>query len=1168
MKDNDFVHLHLHSEYSLLDGACRLDGLIAKVKELGQKAVAVTDHGVMYGVIDFYKKAIKEGIKPIVGCEVYVAPRSRFDREFRIDGKSYHLTLLCKNNIGYTNLSKLVSLAFTEGFYNKPRIDREILLKYHEGLICLSGCIGGEVASNIRVGSYDQAEETAKFYRDLFGEDYYIEIQRNQFDKESDNVRSNLIKLAKDLSIQIVATNDVHYVNREDSKMHKVLLAIQTGTTIDDLKFDFGSEEFYLKSADEMYELFEKVPEAIENTVKIAEKCNVNFDFGVTKLPKFFVKGVNDNVKFFEELCYKGLEKRYGNIVSEDIKQRLAYEISVIEKMGYVDYFLIVHDFVMYAKTHDVSVGPGRGSGAGSIAAYCMEITDIDPIKFNLLFERFLNPERVSMPDIDIDFCYEKRQKVIDYVISKYGENHVAQIVTFGTMAARMAIRDVARVLGIPYQIGDMVSKTVPSELNITLDKALDISIDFKNLYDSDEQIKELIDMARKIEGMPRHTSTHAAGIVITKDTVDSYVPLYKANDAIMTQYTMNNLEELGLLKMDFLGLRTLTVISDAEKMIKLKNSDFSIKNISYQDKDVYNMLSSGLGKGVFQFESGGMKQVLMNLKPENIEDIIAVISLYRPGPMESIPKYIECKHDNSKIVYKHPLLENILKVTYGCIVYQEQVMQICRELAGYSYGRADLVRRAMSKKKIAVMEEERKNFVYGAKKADGSVECIGAINNGVPEKVAHEIFDEMSSFASYAFNKSHAAAYAVLSYQTAYLKCHFPKEFMAAILTSVLENTDKVIEYIEECNRLNIKITPPDVNVSNMGFTVCKDDVNFGLVAVKNVGRRSIELLIKERERNGKFKSLYDFCNRMYNSDVGLTRKSLECIIKAGALDSLHKSRKSMINTFPKILDDLHHKSRVMVEGQLSLFGFSSEVNDEQSKYFIDENDEFSNAEKLKMEKEVIGLYISGHPLDKYSDLIHSSNFVNLIDVNDSLRYKNNKIQDKTKVTVIGVINNIEFKYTKNGKSMAFVIIEDKTSMIEIIIFSQVLEKYKSLIVDDNIIVVSGIVNFRDEVSAKIIADDVMLVEEKKKKSNISSAKSNIKRKGLYLKVSSKKSNEMKKSQLILEIFEGSTPVYVYLNDVKKLFVCPKTMWVDANITMMNELKNILGEDNVVLVN
>ena len=748
----NFVHLHLHSEYSLLDGACRIDKLIEKIKNLNQGAVAITDHGVMYGTIEFYKKAIKAGIKPIIGCEVYVAPRTRFDKEFKLDIKPYHLTLLCENNKGYNNLIKLVSLSYKEGFYRKPRIDKELLNMYHEGLICLSGCIGGELAHNISLNNYDKTKEVALYYKNVFGDNnYYIEIQNNENGKENNQeyVRNGLINLSKELDIPLIATNDVHYINKEDAKMHRVLLAIQTGTTVDELKLDFGSNEFYVKSTEEMYELFKNNLEAVENTVKVADRCNVEFDFGKIKLPYFHIDGINYNNKFFKNLCYKGLNNRYGENVQEHVKKKLDYEISVIEKMGYVDYFLIVYDFVKYAKSHNIPVGPGRGSGAGSIAAYCMEITDIDPIKYNLLFERFLNPERVSMPDFDIDFCYEKRQKVIDYVINKYGNDHVAQIVTFGTMAARMAIRDVARVLNISYQIGDMVSKMIPSELNITIDKALNISVDLKNIYENDNQIKELIDMARKIEGMPRHTSTHAAGIVITKGTVDEYVPLQKINESIMTQYTMSNLEELGLLKMDFLGLRTLTVISDTEKMIKKNEPGFNIKKISYDDQKVFKMLSQGFGEGVFQFESEGMKQVLTRLIPENIEDLIAVISLYRPGPMESIPKYIECKHNPAKITYKHPLLKNILDVTYGCIVYQEQVMQICRELAGYSYGRADLVRRAMSKKKADIMEKERKNFVYGAKKDDGTIECVGAMNNGVSEKIAHEIFDEMESFAS-----------------------------------------------------------------------------------------------------------------------------------------------------------------------------------------------------------------------------------------------------------------------------------------------------------------------------------------------------------------------------------------------------------------------------------
>lgn len=1160
----DFVHLHLHSEYSLLDGACRLSKLISKVKAIGQKAVAVTDHGVMYGTIDFYKKALKEGIKPIIGCEVYVAPRTRWNKEFKLDNKPYHLSLLCENNIGYKNLIKLVSLSFKEGFYNKPRIDRELITQYHDGIICLSGCIAGEVPSLLQIGDYNQARDTAVFYQKVFGkQNYFIEIQNNINDDENRRVREQLIKLSVDIGAPLVATNDAHYIDKADSKMHKVLMAIQTGSTVKDLKIDFGSDEFYVKSTEEMCELFKEIPEAIKNTVKIASRCNVDFEFGVIKLPKFSIDEVRDNNQFFKELCYRGLTKRYGENPDVNTVKRLEYEISIIEKMGYADYFLIVYDFVSYAKNNNIPVGPGRGSGAGSIAAYCMGITNIDPIRYGLLFERFLNPERISMPDFDIDFCYEKRQQVIDYVVSKYGADHVAQIVTFGTMAARMSIRDVARVLDISYQTGDVVARAVPTELNITIDKALDVSVDFKQLYDSDDEIKELIDMAKNIEGMPRHTSTHAAGVVITKDSVDSYVPLQKVNDSIMTQFTMTNLEELGLLKMDFLGLRTLTVIYDAERMIKKEQENFNIGKISYQDRDVFTMLSKGLGNGVFQFESSGMRQVLMNLKPENIEDLIAVISLYRPGPMESIPKYIECKNNSAKVAYKHPLLEDILKVTYGCIVYQEQVMQICRELAGYSYGRADLVRRAMSKKKADVMELERKNFVYGAKKEDGTIECVGAIKNGVPEKVAHEIFDEMNSFAAYAFNKSHATAYAILSYQTAYLKCHFPKQFMAAILTSVLDNTNKILEYIEECNRLNIKINPPDVNLSYNGFTVSEEGINFGLVAVKNVGRGFINELIKEREQNGNFTSLYDFCKRMYGKDV--SKKNLESLIKAGAFDSLHSARKPMLLQYASIISNIHQKNKVTLEGQLSLFGEQSS-KENISEYIMDETDDFSISERLNMEKEVVGLYISGHPLDKYESLISKNNFTKILYINDGVKNRSNMFLDKTKVNIIGSISSVELKVTRDGKTMAFVIIEDKTSNIELIIFSNVLDKYKFIIADENIIVVDGTISIKNDNDVKIIANNIFLADEYEKQNNIAT-KSNIKRKGLYLKIATKECRQMRKSQLLLEIFAGGTPVYIYFEDIKKLLVAPRSMWTDVNPTMLKELKNILGEKNVVFV-
>ena len=866
---SNFVHLHVHSEYSLLDGACRIKDMIKRAKKLNQSAIAITDHGSMYGVMEFYKTAKSEGVKPIIGCEVYVAKRSRFDKVREYDSEIYHLVLLCKNNIGYQNLIKMVSKSFIEGFYNKPRIDEDLLRQHSEGLMALSACLAGAIPRALNRNDYEAAKEIALNYQDIFGKNnFYIELQNHGIAEEI-RILPMLSRLSKETGIPMVATNDCHYITQEDSRMHEVLLCIQTNHTIeDDDKMDFGTDQVYIKSEKEMRALFDNFEGAIENTAKIAEMCNVEFEFGKTKLPHFDVPNNQDHYEYFKEQCYNGLYKNYGKNPAKTLVDRLEYELSTIKKMGYVDYYLIVHDFVRYAKSVDIAVGPGRGSGAGSLAAYCIGITGIDPIKYNLLFERFLNPERVSMPDFDIDFCYVRRQEVIDYVIRKYGADHVAQIITFGTMAARGAIRDVGRALAIPYAEVDSVAKLIPMELGMTIEKAMSNSVDLKKKYEENPKLKELIDMAKKLEGMPRHASTHAAGVVITEKPVSEYVPLAKNDEAIVTQFTMTTLEELGLLKMDFLGLRTLTVIKDTEKMINKVEPDFKIENIDLYDNEVFTMMSKGLTQGVFQYESVGMKNVLMQLKPDSIEDLIAVISLYRPGPMSSIPQYIENRHHPEKIKYKHPLLSDILDVTYGCIVYQEQVMQIFRKLAGFSLGRADIVRRAMSKKKKDVMEREHQIFIHGLVDASGKVEVDGCIRRGISEEVASSIYSEMESFASYAFNKSHAAAYAVISYQTAYLKCKYPKEYMASLITSVLDNINKVVEYIEECKNLKIEVLPPSINESEDIFTVSGNDIRFGLLAIKSLGRAPLEKILKERE-NGKFKSLYDFCKRMYSKDI-----------------------------------------------------------------------------------------------------------------------------------------------------------------------------------------------------------------------------------------------------------------------------------------------------------
>ena len=910
-----FAHLHVHSEYSLLDGACRIEPMLDKIKSMGQTSVALTDHGVMYGVVDFYKAAKARGLNPIIGCEVYVAPRSRFDKVHGIDNERYHLILLCKNNTGYKNLIKLVSEGWVNGFYTKPRVDKELLEQHHEGLIALSGCLAGEIARALERNDYEEAKKVAEWYSGVFGEgNYYLEIQNHGLDEQL-RINPMLISLSKELNIPLAATNDAHYVDKQDSKIQQVLICIQTNHTLgEDTGLEFGTQEFYLKSEEEMREAFSECPQAVDNTAKIAEQCHVEFEFGKTKLPHFDVPDGWSHFDWFANLCRKGLKDRYGDSPPQEYIDRLEYELGIIDKMGYTDYYLIVHDFIRHAKSVGIPVGPGRGSGAASICAYCIGITGIDPMKYNLLFERFLNPERVSMPDFDVDFCFERRGEVIDYVIDKYGADHVAQIVTFGTMAAKAAIRDVGRAMGMSYSAVDNIAKQIPNELNITL--ALKRSAEFKAFYEKDTEAHELIDTAMKVEGMPRHASTHAAGVVITHDPVVSYVPLARNDEAIVTQFTMTTLEELGLLKMDFLGLRTLTVIRNAEKAIRNTDPSFSIENIDMGDRQVFDMLCAGQTEGVFQFESAGMRSVLSQLKPESVEDLIAVISLYRPGPMDSIPTYIENRHNPSKIKDKTPKLKSILDVTYGCIVYQEQVMQICRELAGYSYGRADIVRRAMSKKKHDVMLRERDSFVNGAVDENGNILCEGAVRRGVPADIANEIFDEMISFASYAFNKAHAAAYAFVAYRTAWLKCHYPCEFLAALLTSFLDNSGKVAQYINECSRLGIKILPPHVNRSTEAFEVSGGNIHFSLLAVKNLGRGFIRRMVDERTLNGDFKDFYDFCRRMYGKDFN--RRAIESLVKCGAFDGMGANRRQMCAVIDPIIEELDNTKRRNVEGQI----------------------------------------------------------------------------------------------------------------------------------------------------------------------------------------------------------------------------------------------------------
>lgn len=1150
-KEN-FVHLHIHTEYSLLDGACVIKKLVEKVKAMGQPAIAITDHGNMYGVIDFYKECKKQGIKPIIGCEVYVANRTRFDKVHILDGSPSHLVLLCKNNVGYQNLIKLVSDGYIEGFYNKPRVDHENLAKYSDGLIALSACLGGEIPRALVQGDYERAKEIATFYRDTFGsENYFLELQNHNI-PEQQRINPLIRKLGAELSIGLVATNDAHYINKEDAKAQSVLMCIQTNNVLGDEKaLEFPTEEFYVKSTQEMSELFKEYDKAIENSLKIADMCDVEFEFGVTKLPYFEIPNQADNKQFFRDLCYSGLEKLYKNKLTSSIRDRLEYELSIIEKMGYVDYFLIVYDFIRFAKENDIPVGPGRGSGAGSLAAYCVGITGVDPIKYNLLFERFLNPERISMPDFDIDFCFEKRQKVIDYVINKYGADHVAQIITFGTMAAKGAIRDVARALGFQYQTADTIAKLIPNSINITIDTALKVSKELKTLYDTDEKSHDLIDMAKKLEGIPRHASTHAAGVVITREPASFYVPLQKNDEAVVTQYTMSNLEELGLLKMDFLGLRTLTVIDHCTKQIQKHNKDFDINLIDTEDKVVYEMLSSGDTQGIFQFESAGMRRVLSQLKPVSIEDLIAVISLYRPGPMESIPTYIRNRHNPSKIKYKHELLRPILDVTYGCVVYQEQVMQICRELAGYSYGRADLVRRAMAKKKLEVMELERNNFIHGLTNEDGTVECLGALKNGVSVKIANDIFNEMSSFASYAFNKSHAAAYALVAYQTAYLKCHYKKEYMAALLTSFLGNTDKIIEYISECNTLGIKVLPPNINTSDIGFTVNMNSINFSLLAIKNLGRGVIEEIIKERETNGKFTSIFDFISRMYGKDIN--KRAIENLIKAGAFDDFPHNRIEMMCSYEGIIDIIDSTNRRNISGQLDLFSASPV---EKPEFNIPSKKEYSFKELLNMEKEVTGIFISGHPLDNFDSLKKSLDITMISDIINSNEYEDS-FDDGDDVTILSVIQSIKTMQTKAKGTMAFLNVEDKSGMMEVVVFAKTYEIFSSRLRPDNIVLLSGKLSYKEDELPKLLLNDIKNEEE------LTNLKENAE-KTLYLSFESKNDPSISEVFSILNENLGENRVAFYFKDTQQYQFFKKNgvLYTD---TLCDILKKAVGEKNIV---
>lgn len=1166
-----FAHLHVHTEYSLLDGACRINKIASAARQKGMTSLAITDHGAMYGVIDFYRACIKENIKPVIGCEVYVAPHSRFDKTSSYE-KYYHMVLLCENNVGYQNLIKLVSYGFTEGFYSKPRIDDELLEKYHQGLICLSACLAGEIPQKLLDGDYNGAKAKAEYYRDLFGKDnFFIELQDHGIE-EQQRIIPNLVRIADEIGVDIVATNDSHYIEKEDSKIHNILLCIQTNRTINDNdRMEFQTNEFYLKTEEEMRELFPKYPQAIENTQKIADRCNVEFEFGVRKLPRFDVPNNEDHLEYFRRNCYKGLYKHYGENPDKSLIDRLEYEISTVSKMGFVDYYLIVNDFVQYAKSNGIPVGPGRGSGAGSLCAYCIGITAIDPIKYNLLFERFLNPERVSMPDFDIDFCKERRGEVIDYVVRKYGDDHVAQIISFGTMAARGAIRDVGRALAIPYATVDVIAKLVPMELNITIEKALKISSELNKRYSEDEQTKNLLDIAMSIEGMPRHATMHAAGVVITDKPVSDYVPLSKNDDNVVTQFTMTTLEELGLLKMDFLGLRNLTVIDDAEKLIKHNYPEYNPENVREDDENVFNMISKGYTEGVFQFESQGMRNVLTQLKPDSVEDLIAVLSLYRPGPMDSIPTYIDCRHNPSHIRYKHPMLKEILEVTYGCIVYQEQVMQIFRTLAGYSLGRADIVRRAMSKKKHAVMEKERNIFIHGLTDENGNIIVDGCIRRGIDEKTANSIYDEMESFASYAFNKSHAAAYASISYKTAWLKCYFPREYMAALLSSVLDNQNKMAVYIGECQRLGIKVLPPDVNESNHGFSVTGGNIRYGLLAIKNLGRQFIDEIIAER-RYKPYKSFYDFCKRLYGRNMN--SRAIESLIKCGAFDTLGANRRQLLAVSKTVLDDLDYESKRNMGGQISFFDLGAETRKTSSEPQIPDMEEFPKNELLHMENEIAGMYLSGHPMDDYTEFsrIIKADRTGEIISNDSGLYFDGK-----KVSLVCIVSKVKTQLTKNNKIMAFVNIEDRYGSMEAVIFPNVYEKYALYLSDGNAILIRGTLNFKENEEPKLICDTIEKArsnEECKNNNfalnagqqarNIPAKPVNTKPSALYLRIDDLNTELYVKAKRVLDIFEGPTPVIFYLTNSNRKVKAPSSMWVSLNDVMIKELKFQLGDKNV----
>ena len=1155
-----FAHLHVHTEYSLLDGACRMERLLDAAKEMGQTAVAITDHGCMYGVVEFYKAAKKRGIQPILGCEVYVARRTRFDKVHELDGENRHLVLLCENETGYHNLLALVSKAWVEGFYSKPRVDLDLLREHHEGLIALSACLAGEIPRALTRGDYEGAREAALRYEGIFGRgNFYLELQDHGM-AEQKRINPQLIRLSRETGIPLVATNDCHYIAPEDSRMHRVLLCIQTGRTIEDENaMEFGSEEFYFKSEEEMRALFPDVPEAADNTVKIAQRCQVELEFGKTKLPAFFTPDGSDNLEFFRRLCQEGLARRYGENPPQEYRDRLEYEIRVISQMGYVNYYLIVWDFIRYARSVGIPVGPGRGSGAGSLAAYCVGITNVDPMRYDLLFERFLNPERVSMPDFDIDFSDERRDEIIGYVVDKYGADHVAQIVTFGTMAARGALRDVGRALNIPYNKVDQVAKLVPLSLGMTLDTAMKQSKELREKVEADPQVKELWDMARKVEGMPRHASTHAAGVVITDKPVMDYVPLSKNDDAVVTQYTMTAIEELGLLKMDFLGLRNLSVIDHAEKLVRRREAGFSIEAAPEDDRAVFRMLSEGHSEGVFQLESPGMKRLLVQAQPACVEDLIAIISLYRPGPMQFIPQYLESRKNPESVHYRHPLLRPILEPTGGCIIYQEQVMQIFRDLAGYSLGRADIVRRAMAKKKHDVLEREREVFLHGQQREDGTWEVDGCLRRGVDQQTALELFKEIESFASYAFNKPHAAGYAVVAYQTAYLKCHYPCEYMAALLSSVLGQTGKVAEYIEECGRLGISVLPPHVNYSDTGFTVVGKSIRFGLLAVKNLGRNVIARMVAERRAAGEFTSFYNFCKRMAGRD--LNRRAIESLVKCGALDGLGNNRREMLLAVERVLDSLEADKRRNVEGQMGFFDAPGSAQGGEPP--LEKTEDFSAADKLNMEKEVTGMYLSGHPMAAYAGLYQEGGYARMDEILQSAgERETGRYQDGQWVTLLGMVVGVRKKATKNNAQMAFVSLEDMYGAITALVFPKVLEQYGSLLYEGAVVEVQGKLSFTEDKAPELVCQSLGKPADPV---SVKAPAGKPVRPGLYLRLSSQRDPRYDKAMRYIAVFDGgATDLYLTFQDTGKLLRAPAKFRVEINRPLLRALKELLGAENV----